>query len=174
MQLGYMPYIFHPDPKNAMVIGFGMGATACSLMQPEIEEVDLAEICSGVIKAAPEFAKWTRNVIDEPKLHIYDEDGSGSSPVYLFHLTFKSKLTVISGITRRCAPRDPFACTLQGHKPAATCGSSPVFLFHLTFKSKLLMFSETEKPSLLQTPVYGLGVEDGIRTHDTWNHNPVL
>jgi hypothetical protein len=30
------------------------------------------------------------------------------------------------------------------------------------------------KPGHIQTPVYGFGVEDGIRTHDTWNHNPVL
>jgi len=74
-QLGYMPYIFHPGPKNAMVIGFGMGATACSLIQPGIKEVDVAEICSGVIKAAPVFGKWTRNVIEKPELHVFDEDG---------------------------------------------------------------------------------------------------
>ena len=74
-QLGYMPYILHPEPKNAMVIGFGMGVTACSLIQPDIEEVDLAEICSGVIKGAPVFSKWNRNVIDQPKLNVFDEDG---------------------------------------------------------------------------------------------------
>jgi hypothetical protein len=65
-------------------------------------------------------------------------------------------------------------CTLQSHKTVAASGSSPVFLFYLAYKSKLLTLGETEKPGPLQTPVYGFGVEDGIRTHDTWNHNPVL
>jgi len=74
-QLGYMPYIFHPEPHNAMVIGFGMGATACSLIQPDMDEVDLAEICDGVIKAAPVFGPWNRDVINDPRLHVFEEDG---------------------------------------------------------------------------------------------------
>jgi spermidine synthase len=74
-QLGYMPYLLHPEPKSALVIGFGMGATACSLVQPDMERVDVAEICSGVIKAAHIFAPWNRNVILHPKVHLYDDDG---------------------------------------------------------------------------------------------------
>jgi len=74
-QLGYMPYMLHPDPQNAMVVGFGMGATACSLIQPEIEQVTVAEICPGVIQAAPLFGPWNRDVIEHPKLTVFDEDG---------------------------------------------------------------------------------------------------
>ncbi|MGB9746108.1 MAG: fused MFS/spermidine synthase [Bacteroidales bacterium] len=74
-QLGYIPYLLHPNPKSALVIGFGMGATACSLVQPDMDRVDVAEICSGVIKAAHVFAPWNRNVILNPKVHLYDDDG---------------------------------------------------------------------------------------------------
>jgi spermidine synthase len=74
-QLGYMPYILHPEPHNAIVIGFGMGVTTSSLIQPGMEEVDLAEICDGVIRAAPVFSFWNRNVIDEPRLNVFEEDG---------------------------------------------------------------------------------------------------
>jgi hypothetical protein len=66
-------------------------------------------------------------------------------------LTFESKLSTVSGITRRFAPRDPFCVHL-----------------------KAINRFQMKKPALFPEPVYGFGVEDGIRTHDTWNHNPVL
>jgi spermidine synthase len=74
-QLGYMPYILHPDPKNALVIGFGMGVTTGALLQPGIEEVDVAEICPGVIKAAYIFKVWNYDAVNDPKVHIIHEDG---------------------------------------------------------------------------------------------------
>lgn len=74
-QLGYMPYILHPKPKKAMVVGFGLGATTNALVQPDIEVVDVAEICPGVVKAAPAFAKWNDNAAKNDKVHIHDEDG---------------------------------------------------------------------------------------------------
>jgi spermidine synthase len=74
-QLGYMPYLLHSHPKTALVIGFGMGATACSLNQPDMERVDVAEICNGVIKAAYIFNDWNRDVLHQPKVTLFDDDG---------------------------------------------------------------------------------------------------
>jgi len=74
-QLGYMPYLLHPGPKNALVIGFGTGSTACSLNQPDMDRVDIAEICKGVIKASSIFNQWNRDVIHQPKIRVYDDDG---------------------------------------------------------------------------------------------------
>jgi hypothetical protein len=65
----------HPHPKTALVIGFGTGATARSLIQPDIERVDLAEITSGVIRAGKVFNHVNRNVLAEPKLKVFDDDG---------------------------------------------------------------------------------------------------
>lgn len=74
-QLGYMPYILHPNPKNAMVIGFGLGVTAHTLTLPDIDYVDVAEIDPGVIKGAPVLRKWNFDVQKNPKARIFDEDG---------------------------------------------------------------------------------------------------
>lgn len=74
-QLGYMPYILHDNPKKAMVVGFGLGATTNALVQPDMEMVEVAEICPGVIKAAPAFARWNKDVVEQPKVEIHDEDG---------------------------------------------------------------------------------------------------
>jgi len=74
-QLGYMPYLLHPSPKKALVIGYGMGATVCSLNQEDMERVDIAEICSGVIRASHIFDRWNRDAIHQPKVKLYDDDG---------------------------------------------------------------------------------------------------
>lgn len=74
-QLGYMPYLLHPNPKRGLVIGYGTGATLCSLNQNDMEQVDIAEICSGVIKASYVFEKWNRDAIHQPKVKLYNDDG---------------------------------------------------------------------------------------------------
>jgi spermidine synthase len=74
-QLGYIPYVLHPNPKNAFVVGFGLGVTAHTLSRPDMDHVDVAEIVPGVIQAAPVFQKWNYNIQNNPKAHIFDEDG---------------------------------------------------------------------------------------------------
>jgi spermidine synthase len=74
-QLGYMPYLLHPSPKKALVIGYGMGATVCSLNQKDMERVDVAEICNGVIRASFIFDSWNRDAIHQPKVKLFDDDG---------------------------------------------------------------------------------------------------
>ncbi len=73
--LGYLPYLLVESPENALVIGYGMGVTAHSLMQPGMKTVDIAEISPGVIKASPSFAPWNKNVLKDPRTHVHIEDG---------------------------------------------------------------------------------------------------
>lgn len=73
--LGYLPLLSHRNPKNALVIGLGMGVTAQSLIQPAMNEVDCVEICPEVVAAAKCFSKENRNVLESPKLKIIIEDG---------------------------------------------------------------------------------------------------
>lgn len=73
--LGYLPYLLVNNPENALVIGYGMGVTAHSLMQPGMKSVDIAEISPGVIKASPSFAPWNKNVLKDPRTHVHIEDG---------------------------------------------------------------------------------------------------
>jgi spermidine synthase len=73
--LGYVPYMVHPHPKRALVIGFGLGFTVESLIQPEIDTVDVAEISQGVIKSGLFMNAWNNAVLKNPAVHTYLEDG---------------------------------------------------------------------------------------------------
>jgi spermidine synthase len=74
--LGYLPFLLHPAPKSALVIGLGMGVTTQSLIQPGIRQVDCVEISPEVVRAAKEvFVGENKNVLDHPKLNTIIEDG---------------------------------------------------------------------------------------------------
>ncbi len=73
--LGYVPYMVHPHPKRVLVIGFGLGFTVESLIQNEIDTVDVAEICAGVIKSGLTMNSWNNAALKNPKVHAYLEDG---------------------------------------------------------------------------------------------------
>ncbi len=74
--LGYLPYFLHDHPKNALVIGLGMGITAQSLMMPEMKQVDCVEINGGVVEAAAGyFAAENGDVLSEDRLNMIIDDG---------------------------------------------------------------------------------------------------
>jgi spermidine synthase len=74
--LGYLPLLLHRNAQNALVIGFGMGVTAQSLIQPAVDVVDCVEICPEVIEAAAKcFYKENHNVLEDSKLKVIIEDG---------------------------------------------------------------------------------------------------
>lgn len=73
--LGHIPLLLHHNPKNALVIGLGMGVTLHSLLQPYMEELDCVEISPEVIEAVRCFYKENHNVMDDPKVRIILEDG---------------------------------------------------------------------------------------------------
>jgi len=74
--LAYMPYLFHPDPHNALVLGFGLGITASCFDQPEIDSIDVAEICPAVIRASGTwFAAANDDVLHNEKLNLIIDDG---------------------------------------------------------------------------------------------------
>ena len=50
--LGYVPALFHPAPRRALVIGVGSGTTVGSLEQFPLETIDAAEISPQVVAAA--------------------------------------------------------------------------------------------------------------------------
>ena len=73
--LGYVPYMVNSHPKKALVIGFGLGFTVESLVQPDIDTVDVAEISPGVIKSGLTLNSWNDAILKHPKVHTYIEDG---------------------------------------------------------------------------------------------------
>jgi spermidine synthase len=74
--LGHLPAVLHPNPKTALVVGFGAGVTAGSLVvHPEIERIVICEIEPLVPKAASEhFASANYDVINDPRVEIIYDD----------------------------------------------------------------------------------------------------
>jgi spermidine synthase len=74
--LGHLPAILHPNPRSALVVGFGAGVTAGSLLlHPEIERIVICEIEPLVPKAAREhFASENYNVLDDPRVEVVFDD----------------------------------------------------------------------------------------------------
>jgi spermidine synthase len=64
-------------PKDALLIAFGAGGTAGSILRyDELERLDAVEICDGVIEPARRyFTKMNNGVLNDPRLHLIIQDG---------------------------------------------------------------------------------------------------
>jgi len=87
--IAHLPLLLHKHPQRALVVGFGMGVTTHSITQHGVE-VDAIEISHGVIKANKHFAHVNGNVLKNPLVHLYEEDGRN------FILTTRNKYDMIS------------------------------------------------------------------------------
>lgn len=72
----HTPLAVHPHVKNVLVIGAGDGSAVRELTRyPEIGRIDLAEIDGQVIEVCKKFLPQTSCKMDDPRVHIYVEDG---------------------------------------------------------------------------------------------------
>jgi spermidine synthase len=75
LTVGWLPGFYHPNPKNALVIGYGSGVTVGAVTSiKEIEDIDCVEIEPAVYGAAPEFAEINRKSYENPKVHMLFND----------------------------------------------------------------------------------------------------
>lgn len=73
--IAHAPLLLHPNPKRALVVGFGMGRTSNSIIQHGVF-VDAAEISPGVPIAARQFfSKENNRVLDSPQFRLHVNDG---------------------------------------------------------------------------------------------------
>ncbi len=73
--IAHLPLLLHPNPKRALVVGFGMGVTSYSITQHNVH-VDAVEISKGVIDAARKhFSDVNHNVLDSPLFNYTINDG---------------------------------------------------------------------------------------------------
>jgi spermidine synthase/MFS family permease len=74
LMVGHLPMLLHPDPKTAMVVGLGSGATASAVLHHPGVTADVAEISPEMVEAARFFDAWTARVLDNPRmsLHVLD------------------------------------------------------------------------------------------------------
>lgn len=72
----HIPMATNPDIKNVLVIGAGDGGTVRELTRYDcIEHIDMVEIDKMVVDVCKEFIPQTACKLDDPRVHIYYEDG---------------------------------------------------------------------------------------------------
>ena len=73
--IAHLPLLLHPNPKRALVVGFGMGLTSHSITQHGVK-VDAIELSKGVISAAREyFVHINRNIFKNRLFNYQINDG---------------------------------------------------------------------------------------------------
>lgn len=73
--LGHLGALAHPAPRRVLVIGFGSGMTVSALARyPEVERLDCVEIEPAVLRAAPLLTSLSRNVLQDPRVHVILDD----------------------------------------------------------------------------------------------------
>jgi spermidine synthase len=75
LAVGWLPIFYHPNPKSALVIGYGSGATVGAVAAvKDVENIDCVEIEPAVFGAAPWFSDINRRSYDSSKLHMIFND----------------------------------------------------------------------------------------------------
>ena len=69
--IGYLPVLYHPAPRSAMIVGYGSGVTVgATAAFNELEEIDCIEIEPAVLGAAPLFADLNRKSYENPVVKV--------------------------------------------------------------------------------------------------------
>jgi len=71
----HFPLIFHPEPKDVLVIGLGSGITAGEVLHYPVDSLDVVEISEQVVKASRFFNPWNNGVLLNPKTDLVIQDG---------------------------------------------------------------------------------------------------
>lgn len=75
LTVGWLPGFYHPNPKDALVIGYGSGVTVGAVTSiKDIENIDCVEIEPAVYGAGPWFSSINRRSYENPKVHLIFND----------------------------------------------------------------------------------------------------
>ncbi len=74
--LGHLPLLIHDNPKKVAVIGLGSGSTLAAVAaHPAVETIDGVELEKAVVEASRFFPDLNRNVLKDPRVHMFVNDG---------------------------------------------------------------------------------------------------
>jgi len=71
---GHYPMLFHPDPRDVMVIGLGSGVTVGAVLRYPVASVTVAEISPGVVEASRLFADVNHRFWEDPRVRVRTDD----------------------------------------------------------------------------------------------------
>jgi spermidine synthase len=89
-RIGAFPVMLHPNPKDALVVGLGGGATAGAVAQFPEMSVDVVELSAAVVNGASFFKHINFDLLNRPNVQLRVDDGRN----YL--LTTRKKYDVIT------------------------------------------------------------------------------
>ncbi|MBK8979886.1 MAG: fused MFS/spermidine synthase [Planctomycetes bacterium] len=73
--LSHLAVLAHPDPRTALIVGFGMGSTAYGVCQHPLERVDVVELLRAERRTAPYFEHVNHGILGDERLHFIEGDG---------------------------------------------------------------------------------------------------
>ncbi len=73
--VGSLPLLFHPAPREALLIGLASGVTAGSMLRHPIERLECVEIVRGMDRAAELFSRENYDCLNDPRLELIEGDG---------------------------------------------------------------------------------------------------
>jgi spermidine synthase len=72
---GYLPMLFHTNPKSTLVIGQGSGITLGAVEQFPVDKINLVEISPAVIEGSRFFDPFNHDALNDKRLTVLLEDG---------------------------------------------------------------------------------------------------
>jgi spermidine synthase len=74
-RIGHLPMAIHKDPRTALVIGLGGGATAGAVSIHDGVQVDVVELAGAVVRGARFFEDINYGVLSRPNVRLRVDDG---------------------------------------------------------------------------------------------------
>jgi spermidine synthase len=72
----YLPVALHPDPKDALVISFGLGSTAKAVTDTaSFERIDVVDISKDILELSSAVYPDGENPLNDPRVSVHVEDG---------------------------------------------------------------------------------------------------
>ncbi|MFQ5719722.1 MAG: fused MFS/spermidine synthase, partial [Acidobacteriota bacterium] len=87
---GHLPMLIHPDPKDVLVICFGVGNSLGAVGRYPASRIHCVELSPGVIDTAHFFAATNNDILEDPRVRLFIEDGR----IHL--LTTKNRYDVVT------------------------------------------------------------------------------
>jgi spermidine synthase len=73
--LGHLPMLLHQEPRNILILGLTTGLTAAAVARYPAQRIDIVEPEPAVARAARLFDSYTRNLLDDSRVHLMIGDG---------------------------------------------------------------------------------------------------
>jgi hypothetical protein len=67
--------LVHPDPRDVLVICFGVGNSLAAVARHPASRIHCVELSPGVIETARFFTATNRGVLEDPRVRLFIEDG---------------------------------------------------------------------------------------------------